>query len=465
MAARVRPQPAAPVATPSRVSSGGAAPPAYQPTTFPLTPAAQRSLAGLLQSHPLKHLDEHILEAQAAVTVSAGEINDRLTTKEKNPKKRKNKDDNDEMEEAGGEDAERTLEELRDKVERMTQRMEESMRKLIDGQHSVQHIKESVGSTSTHARAHASTQASTQSRTQRRRAAGDEEDGEDEDYQEFEPTDPAAGTQAVPSAIEKFRQDMDAAKTRYQSHSMTARYAENNAYVGFRRIVHDAQHHDDGVPLADHQDWFPEGERPAPGVMTRRARANEDDGADSDDDIAVSKMTISTKCPLTLQEFKNPLTSTKCPHNFESDAIMQMIDQSRPQPVDGGRPQKAVQCPVSGCSQLLTKNDLRVDNVLIRKIKRVQEAARLAEEESDEDDDGQLRTQRDATLIDDDEDGADVDDVVTGRVKRTQVKGEMPRSSRTAGRPSQHGAGGGMVDLAADSSDEAEEGEDEDMDE
>lgn len=286
---------------------------------------------------------------------------------------------------------------------------------------------------------------------------GDEEDGEDEEYQDFEPTDPAAGTQAQPSAIDQFRKDLDTAKTRYQSHTMAARYSENNDYKNFRRVVHDAQHHDDDVQLSNASEWFPEGERPAPGVTTRRARAEAED-PDSDDDIAVSKATISTKCPLTLQEFKNPLTSTKCPHSFESEAILQMIAQSRPQQLQGPRPEKAVQCPVSGCSKMLTKADLQIDNVLIRKIKRIQEAARLEEEDDDEDDGGVPGTQGGATLIEDDEDGADVDDIVEGRMKGTQVKGE-PRGTA---RPSQGRAGGGVVDLAAESSDEAEEGDEED---
>lgn len=121
-----------------------------------------------------------------------------------------------------------------------------------------------------------------------------------------------------------------------------------------------------------------------------------------------------------------------------------------------GQPQ--VQCPVSGCSKMLTKGDLQTDHALVRKIKRIQDAKRL-EEDDEEDDDGPAGTQRGATFIDDDdEDGADVDDVVAGRVPATQVKGE-PRASERP-RASQPG-GTGVVDLG-NSSDEAEEEEEED---
>lgn len=461
MATRARQQSAAPSMV-STATAGSTTLPTYEPPSFSLTQNAQRALAQLSHTHSLKKLDEHLNDAQATVSIAAADINDRVSKSAANSRKRKAREEENGVQSSAAEDAEKSLEELREKVERMTQRMEESMRKLIDGQHGVQSIKDSVNSTAEHVRANASTQASTQARTQtqRRRTMEDGEDEDDEDYQDFEPTDPAAGTQGQPSAIEKFKHDLETAKTRYQSYSMAARYAQNNDYINFKRVVHDAEHHDDGVPLANPSEWFPEeGERPAPGVTTRRARAEEGD-ADSDDDIAVSKATISTKCPLTLQEFKNPLTSTKCPHSFEKEAILQMISQAQARPVNGGRPEEAVQCPVSGCSKLLTKGDLQVDNVLVRKIKRIQEAARLEEEDDEEDEGGVPGTQRGATFIVDDEDGADVDDIVEGRVRSTQVKGEPGGSGVRASQGGRR-AGGGVVDLAGSSSDEAEEGDEE----
>jgi hypothetical protein len=92
---------------------------------------------------------------------------------------------------------------------------------------------------------------------------------------------------------------------------------------------------------------------------------------------------------------------------------------------DDQRPnERAVQCPVSGCAQKLTKQDLATDAVLIRQIKRIQRAKEL-EAEGDDDEVGVNGT----TVIEDgDDDAEDVDDILGGR---TQVKGE-PNTGRAA---------------------------------
>ena len=193
---------------------------------------------------------------------------------------------------------------------------------------------------------------------------------------------------------------------------------------------------------------FNEGQAPAPGVTTR-ARPNEDDEEDEDDDIAVSRATISTKCPLTLQEFKQPLSSKKCPHSFESEAILSMLSTSNAR--EGGRPngKRVVQCPVTGCAQELSREDLHKDAVLIRQIKRIQRAKQLEQEEQD-DDDGPVNrrsTQDGPTIIGDgSEDGEDVDDIVD---EPTQIKAQQSSAAGvshpapTAGRNE-----GNMMDLS-----------------
>lgn len=403
----------------------------------------------------MKKLDDSLADAQKALSEVAAEINDRLTEREtKLSKKRKAQTTEPTSEDAenGANEGEQNLDELRDKVSRMTTRMDESMRKMIDGQHSVQDIKASIAATATDARLNASTQASTQAAsTQRRRRRGreegeDGEEGDEEEYQDFEPTDPRGGTQPQKSALETFRAKIDDSKTRYQAHSLTDRYADNNAYRDFKRVVHDARHPTGDVPMSHQNEWFDEGQAPAPG-MTTRAR-NGDEEEDSDDDLAVSRTTISTKCPLTLTEFKKPLTSKKCPHSFEAEAILSLINGSTAH-VGGGRSgEKTVQCPVSGCSQSLTKSDLHTDAVLVRQIKRLQRSRELDEEDADDREDGVDGP----TLIGDD-DTADVDDIVEGR---TQIKGE-PRSGRPKGRatPLTPMRNGGVVEV--DSESEAEE--------
>ena len=459
MSTRARQSTAPPAGTQRRA---GTELPPYEPPSFPLNPAAQRAIAQLAHTHSLKKLDDSLGEAHSALSVAAGEINDRLTSKGIATEKRRKQDEQQgTQQDAETEDnIEQSLNELRDKVERMTQRMDESMRKIIDGQHSVQSIKDSIAHTATDTRANASTQASTQQApTQRRRRPGVEvDDDEDEEDEDFEPTNPAAATQAQPTPIETFRSKIEDAKPRYQSYSLATRYADNNDYRDFRRVVHDAKHPSGDVPLAHHSEWFEEGNAPAPGVTTR-ARSNPDE--EDHDDIAISRATISTKCPLTLQEFKNPLTSSKCPHSFEADAIRSLLQSSVNR--EGGRPtgQRIVQCPVPGCSQWLSPNDLNTDNVLIRQIKRIQRARELEQEEADEDEGrgGGRGTQNGATVIEDgDEDGADVDDIVKGR--STQMKAE-PKSSVHPASTVPRGTAA-VVDLGTSDEDEDEDEEDED---
>ena len=449
--------------------------PAYEPPQFGLNPAAQRALAELAKAHSLKQLEKDLEGGQINVSNSAGEINDRLYNKTQALQKTKQRKAKAERE--GGDDKdtedvdeiELNLEQLRDKVEKMTQRMDESMRKLIDGQHSVQFIRDSAASTAEDAQRHAGTQASTQNvRSQRRRRTevnsdGEEEEDEDEDYQDFQPTDPGAGTQGQQAPIDAFRSKLEDEKTRYQAASRTARYAENNNYRNFRRVVHDALHPEEDEALPHEREWFPEdGPAPAPGVTTRRAAAAEEE--DSDDDIAIARATISTKCPLTLMEFKQPLTSKLCPHSFESTAIVDMIDRSAVR--KGGQPgargatvggEKAVQCPVTGCGSMLARSDLHTDAVLLRKIKRIQRAKELEEEAAD-DDEGEGSGGRSHVIPDDDdEDGADVDDVLGGR---TQVPMKMEPRGTTGNVPPPSTSRSAVVDLGGSSDEEEEANED-----
>ena len=422
--------------TESSQRRAGNEPPPYEKPSFPLNPAAQRAIEQLTRTHKLNKLDSDLLEAQAALSTTAGEINDRLYKKELAAKKRKAPNEQASSADPEAEDdIERNLEEFRGKVESMTQRMDESMRKMIDAQHSVQAIKESIGATSTTAATQASTQAA---RTQQ--------------YEDFQPTDPAAGTQELPMPIEAFRSKTEDAKTRYQANSLTMRYAENNNYRDFRRVVHDARHPEGDVQLRHHSEWFEEGRAPAPG-MTGGVRRNEDE--DEDPDIAVSRAVISTTCPLTLAEFKNPLTSKKCPHSFEAEAILALIRRSGTR--EGGRGGVQVhQCPVGGCSQMLSVDDLHKDVVLVRQIERLQCAKELEQEEED-DEDG--RTGDGPTVIDDD--AEDVDEIIEGR--STQVKRE-PRTQKGASKPpSSTARGSRATPMTVDSGGEEETEDDDTM--
>lgn len=431
----------------ARVSSNNLPP--YEALAFPLTPDAQQALENLANNNKrLKDLKAKLDEAATGLSYSAGEIIDRLTSKEAASEKsqaraRRNTQNGGEVEDNSH--AENSLNAMREKVNNMTKRMEVGMRKTIDSKHDIEAIQRNLMSIAADARANASTQASTQ---QRRSQRGTVVEGdEDTEYPDFTPTDPSGGTQAQPSSVHLFQKKTEDSKTRYQSFSLNQRYATNNDYRNFKRVVHDAKHPEDDIPVPHERTWFPEESAPAPGVTTH----GQDGEDESDDDVAVSRATVSTKCPLTLQEFNEPYTSKKCPHSFEKSAILQMISQSShkideregPRGQMVGGTERFVQCPVSGCSSQLTSDDLQTDNLLIRKIKRIQHSRRLAEEEEQDDGDVTRRgsTQRRATILDDDEDDdddvVDVDDMVDGEeARQSRVKLE-PRSTAGASQPRQ----------------------------
>lgn len=436
--------------------------PTYQKPTFPLNPAAQRALAQLNHSHNLKKLDDTIQEAQVYLSNSAAAINDGLTERERVTMKRREQATQD-AETGNSDELEQELEAARDKVDRMTQRMEESMRKMIDGRHSAQSISTALVSTADDARANASTQASTQTfQSQRppRRPPGTEgeedEDMNDADYQDFEPTDPTTNTQTRPSPLETFKSKVEDSKTRYQNYSFTERYANDNDYRNFRKVVHDAKYPDDEQPLPHHSEWFKEHDAPAPGITTRAREVAE---GEDDDDIAVSRARISTKCPLTLMEFQTPLTSTKCPHSFEATAITQMISGSNNRVNPRG--ERYVQCPVPGCSQTLTRHDLVSDAVLIRKIKRIQRSKELEDEEMEGNDGANVGGHGSATVIEDD--GDDVDDIIEDRAPtRTQLKKEATATPAPPASTARRGTASRapVVEVGGESEeDEAEEGD------
>lgn len=429
----------------------------YEKPLFTLNPEAQRALADLTRKHNLKQLDAKFENAGAVIMNSAAEINERLNNKEVAGKKfrqRQQQPQSQSQQQQGNADAEAAvaaveadLEQMRAKVESMTKRMEEGMRKMIDGRLAVEQMKESVAFAAETARAEASTQASTlatRSQARKRRGGDDEdEDGEngEEEYQDFTPTDPSGGTQAVASVSEAWMRKLDDEKIRYQSLSLGQRYAKNNEYIQFKSLVHSSRFPDGEVELPHASAWFTEnGAAPQPAVTG--AGADEDD----DDDIQIQRTKTSTKCPLTLQEFRDPVTSSKCKHSFEASAIMEMIKNSKElvgaKPAGRGKTtggEKAVRCPVPSCDHMLTKNDLHKDKTIMYHIARLQRAQRL-EEEDDEDDEGNGSSGRQRVdLIE--SDAPDVDDYVAEPVMKKEPRGTArsrasvaPQSSRAYGR-------------------------------
>lgn len=70
-----------------------------------------------------------------------------------------------------------------------------------------------------------------------------------------------------------------------------------------------------------------------------------------DSDIEIEAENINIKCPITLLVMKEPVTSRKCPHSFEKDAIEDMIRHCSLQIGGSGSGRRndgtpALKCPV-----------------------------------------------------------------------------------------------------------------------
>ncbi|OGM50457.1 mRNA cap methyltransferase [Aspergillus bombycis] len=407
--------------------------PAYEAPIAPLHSAGQIKLLSLLKSQSLRPLKTHLQHAEEKLTDSAGEVNERLTDarvrlqrlKERRGEREDfNEGDEDGTQRQDDEEWEEKLRELGEKVGDVTERLEARMRGTIDGEIRVDGLVGVLGTVERDTELENGAGRITRRGTRRRGGEEEEDDEEDEDYEEAE--------ESVEESVPPTRRLDELLRENYAEWdrlSLTQRYSTNNAYIGFYRIIHEAKHPGEDIPPLPHAStWFSHLEDPAtasaqaPDSSARRTRRRRSPSPADSDEIAIESERISLKCPLTLLYFRDPVTSTKCPHSFEREAIEDMIAHSSttvpaPQPAGAAgrsaRRVRSVKCPV--CSVVLTTADLRTDPVLVRRLRRY-EAALRREAEDDELSDGARRRQSGAaksgiTLVDDDgaEDGNEMD--------------------------------------------------------
>lgn len=423
--------PSTPISTPSRTQSGrppstqqSQALPDYVPPSAPLNQRGQDALAALLRTYPLEDIEKRLKEANDMLIQCAGDINERLTEEKSQHQKRKARAARQAREE-GSSDApssphnkeeDERLEETRAKVENMTKRMDKEIRKGIDGYAYCNGLSDALKSLARTADA-ASTQA-TQIASSAITMPGS--------------TLPPAATPAPPSLTPALKAALEAHNERYTALPLSTRYASHNDYTSFKQTVHEMSFPVDAgnVPALPHaRTWFASeegGAGPQPGV-TNAHGANADD---SDDDIAIDRENISTRCPITMAEFREPMKSAKCPHTFEKEAIVGLIRGTRPPTGHGRRGAwtPTCECPVPGCGQQLTEKDVVHDAVLVRRIQRLQRARARAEAEAM--DESQIGGGRGRAGVEEIDSGSeeDVEDVereapaVSQRVKRERLK-------------------------------------------
>ena len=331
--------------------------PEYQPPGHPLNLTAQSAIRDLPRAHKLDSLKSRLRAANHHLTESAAEINDRYQDKHAQHEKRKAKRAVALSSQESNEEAERELDEMRLATEEMTARLEAGVRKVIDSGEQVKGVEEALRELDANITAGRGVVASTQSTLgasqfiQSKRRRGDvEDDDEDEEMGE--------------GAVQVLKQKIWGHQAAYQASSMTDRYASHNDYVGFKKIVHDAHYPDEEAPPMPHAStWFGE----AAGTQSSSNGGPRETQPDSDDDLIMASERISVKCPITLTEMKDPVSSTKCPHNFEKQAILEMISTSDLRVGGDGRRggEKAMRCPVGGCDVVRKRINPRIIGVAL----------------------------------------------------------------------------------------------------
>lgn len=386
--------------------------PAYQPPAFPLGDEGRRALSSISGSGDLAgayevQLGRSLKHLPAAVAI----INDRLKARRDDvdaaARRRHNQGT---MEPTpADEQAEEALRRLERDVPRLARELEAADRAAIDAKRALFNLKAALREANTSVQ-------QAQPRQMRERAADGGESTmrfEDiEDVDEFLATVRAAGAEwgddegadeeerrGPPAPLRLFKESRARLAAEYEAEGVVEKYAENNDYIAFKRHWHDGLHPNEDKAMPDASRWFDEDGNP---------RLDEDGGDDDDDDdIAYGPAVTSTRCPVTLLPFQEPITSKKCKHTFEKSAIASMF-----------RGQGEKDCPMGGCVKKLTFADFHEDPIMKRKIERAkQREARGVESdgEGEEDDDG---NNPDASMV---ETGA--------RNKGRPIKREVKRGS------------------------------------
>ncbi|CAG8909632.1 unnamed protein product [Penicillium egyptiacum] len=405
--------------------------PEYETPEAPLTAESQRQIAALLASHHLRTLRTHLQHAAEKLTHSGGEVNERLsdarTRYEKLKEARRRQGDENVDDDEANEEYQR-LAEAEARVDAITARMEEKTRLIVDSEIKLQGLTDAMSQIE---REEGETVAAAlgvrQTRQQRARQRANDgndadgtEDPTDRDYEDEQEREMRERNAQNPPS-RKLEDKLTEGVQKWNELSLTERYASNNSYIGFYRMVHDSKFPGDDVPPLPHSStWFEhmEDTNARSGAPARTRNQNRGRSpAGSDDDIAIERERISLKCPLTLTPYQDPVTSTKCPHSFEREAIMDMINRSPttiapPASRRGQRRVHVVKCPV--CSTPLTADDLRPDPVLLRRVRRAQELQEREEEDDHLEGDGRKQKDRSTGItlgsdVESDDDAMDVD--------------------------------------------------------
>ncbi|KAJ5899506.1 hypothetical protein N7495_004250 [Penicillium taxi] len=386
--------------------------PEYEPPSVSLRAEAQRHLAQLLESQELQVVKTQLQHATEKLGISVGKVTEKLTDARVQHERDKNKRLAD-GEEWNDQAADEQLAETEKRLGALTGRIDEEIRYIIDGETRLEELENSINVIVAE---EADAQASMHSPVERRTRSSRQQQQHDDDEDEVDPnreTTPERearerNTENPPSG--RLDKMLEQHNKEWNQLSLTERYSKNNSYINFYRHVHNAKFPGDEKPPLPHSStWFAHLEDTSAGSQVqsrtsagqnRSKRSRREPSPADSDDIAIATERISLKCPLTLLQFREPVTSTKCLHSFEREAIHEMISTSStsiPTPGTngrGGQRIRVVKCPV--CSVPLSVGDLRPDPVLLQQVRRAEElqARRAEEEQSEEESEDQHQSNR-----------------------------------------------------------------------
>ncbi|EHY61051.1 hypothetical protein ABEF95_009321 [Exophiala dermatitidis] len=411
-----------------------------QPLSAPLNDRAIAAIEALANGDRVlgqhdKKLRDHLAAAVEQLTELTGRLNDRAYERRarherEQARRRQEETEQDEEVDADAEAqaADRAHREFQQKVESLTRKMDLNIRGIIDDQIWLEDLPTALRQAAQHACSPAqqatqtqgstgftSTLQSTQTRTRRRRrisdGGSDEGDGDEDgdDQEDRKPSTQAAPDTATPHVV--LAAALEAQTRAWTSKSLTERYAHNNDYKGFYRVLYDAKHPGESAPpMPDERLWFAaeEGRELVSTQRRHQGHSNNDDAEDEDEDdaeIEIAAESIRIKCPITLLPYVDPVTSLKCSHSYERSAILSMLstssdhvpvvltaaqiaelDEISRNPRDRARRNREIQlfhqhprvplvkCPE--CNVPLTEQDLKPNPALKRRVQRLVERAR-----------------------------------------------------------------------------------------
>lgn len=364
--------------------------PPYEPPNCPLTDDHKRQLNDFCTGRINDTYEKQIAQSAQLLSQSVYGINERVTSRKKTAAqnaeraaKRKHGGDDGEGDDeaaAAAESAEGEVRKLEGEVLNLATQIEEAMRQAVDMQAMVEDEKSTLRELPHLVIAR---QQGVVEQAQQDREA-DEEDAEPPEVP------------GVP-LLDVLREAYGAKAAEYDRLSPYEKYAVNNKYIDFRQSWHEGLYQNpDDIPLPDATRWFDRDGRPRletrGGDQQGGAGEDEDMDGDEDDDIQIAREKRSLRCPLALAVIQEPYTCRLCKHSFEKSAITEYIK-------GGNGRGRAASCPVSGCHVVnMTLQDLYFDEVLLRRIKRAEQAEREAEARSSDQDE-----EDDETMVDDEE--------------------------------------------------------------